>query len=154
MFGSSCGEINCNCTNARGDAAGGRKRGKKVKLCALFFFCQTSYFPENCRIYADWMNLLKANLAFPFTVFDIAYTKLPFALFWLLSAHLDLFKKILKQKWNSNYSRSRRRRNRENTLEGVSHEEGLSTDDEETNTELVARQQEIGKSCKCNLLFE
>lgn len=33
---------------------------------------------------------------------------------------------------------------RENTLEGVSHEEGLSTDDEETNSEIVARQQSIG----------
>lgn len=34
---------------------------------------------------------------------------------------------------------------RENTLEGVSHEEGLSTDDEETNSEIVARQQSIGE---------
>ncbi|KAL3998109.1 SNARE domain family protein [Acanthocheilonema viteae] len=39
--------------------------------------------------------------------------------------------------------RSRRRRMRENTLEGVSHEEGLSTDDEETNSEIVACQQSI-----------
>lgn len=36
---------------------------------------------------------------------------------------------------------------RENTLEGVSHEEGLSTDDEETNSEIVARQQSIGLCC-------
>lgn len=42
------------------------------------------------------------------------------------------------------FFRSRRRRMRENTLEGVSHEEGLSTDDEETNSEIVARQQSIG----------
>lgn len=41
--------------------------------------------------------------------------------------------------------RSRRRRMRENTLEGVSHEEGFSTDDEETNSELVARQQSISR---------
>lgn len=42
------------------------------------------------------------------------------------------------------FFRSRRRRMRENTLEGVSHEEGLSTDDEETNSEIVARQQSMG----------
>ncbi|VDN01620.1 unnamed protein product [Thelazia callipaeda] len=41
--------------------------------------------------------------------------------------------------------RSRRRRLRENTLEGIAHEEGLSTDDEETQSEIVAREQSINE---------
>ncbi|KAK6105407.1 GC-rich sequence DNA-binding factor-like family protein [Brugia pahangi] len=50
--------------------------------------------------------------------------------------------------------RSRRRRLRENTLEGVSHEEGLSTDDEETNSEIVARQQSIDEiRAAANVIF-
>uniref|UniRef100_A0AAF5Q259 GCF C-terminal domain-containing protein n=1 Tax=Wuchereria bancrofti TaxID=6293 RepID=A0AAF5Q259_WUCBA len=50
--------------------------------------------------------------------------------------------------------RSRRRRLRENTLEGVSHEEGLSTDDEETNSEIVARQQSIDEiRAAANVVF-
>ncbi|VDO25665.1 unnamed protein product [Onchocerca flexuosa] len=50
--------------------------------------------------------------------------------------------------------RSRRRRMRENTLEGVSHEEGLSTDDEETNSEIVARQQSIDEiRAAANVVF-
>uniref|UniRef100_A0A915PNM6 t-SNARE coiled-coil homology domain-containing protein n=1 Tax=Setaria digitata TaxID=48799 RepID=A0A915PNM6_9BILA len=50
--------------------------------------------------------------------------------------------------------RSRRRRMRENTLEGVSHEEGLSTDDEETNSEIVARQQSINEiRAAANVVF-
>ena len=40
--------------------------------------------------------------------------------------------------------RARRRRLREDTLEGVSHEDGLSTDDEETNSEIIAREQAKG----------
>ncbi|KAM3721618.1 PAX3- and PAX7-binding protein [Dirofilaria immitis] len=50
--------------------------------------------------------------------------------------------------------RSRRRRMRENTLEGVSHEEGLSTDDEETNSEIVVRQQSIDEiRAAANVVF-
>lgn len=46
---------------------------------------------------------------------------------------------------------ARRRRNRENTLEGVAHDDGLSSDDEETNSEIAATQLVISKSSSFNV---